>query len=120
MIWAGYSAHRERAGSGGFLPFLMSANEQAGCKETYQFNDMNAKKAVIRLYSDFNIPIDSVQKLNASITQIYIDKCISDILSDNLDKCGGGYNFDMTPNGIKKQSLIEKLKKFFEKYLELI
>lgn len=32
---------------------------------------------------------------------LYIDKCISDILSDILDKCGGGYNFDMTPNGIR-------------------
>lgn len=70
-------------------------------KETYQFNNMNAKKAVIRLCSDFNIPIDSVPELNTSITQIYIDKTISDILSDILDKCGGGYNFDMTPNGIR-------------------
>lgn len=70
-------------------------------KETYQFNNMNAKKAVIRLCSDFNIPIDSVPELNTSITQIYIDKCISDILSDILDKCGGSYNFDMTPNGIR-------------------
>lgn len=70
-------------------------------KETYQFNNMNAKKVVIRLCSDFNIPIDSVPELNASITQIYIDKCISDILSDILEKCGGGYNFDMTPNGIR-------------------
>ena len=70
-------------------------------KETYQFNNMNAKKAVIHLCSDFNIPIDSVPELNTSITQIYIDKCISDILSDILDKCGDGYNFDMTPNGIR-------------------
>ena len=51
--------------------------------------------------SDFNIPIDTIPELNASITQIYIDKCISDILSDILEKCGGGYNFDMTPNGIR-------------------
>ena len=70
-------------------------------KETYQFNNMNAMKAVVRLCSDFNIPIDSVPELNTSITQIYIDKCISDILSDILDKCGGSYNFDMTPNGIR-------------------
>ena len=69
--------------------------------ETYQFNNMNAKKAVMRLCSDFNIPIDSVPELNTSITQIYIDKCISDILSDILNKCGGSYNFDMTPNGIR-------------------
>lgn len=70
-------------------------------KETYQFNNMNTKKAVIRLCSDFNIPIDTIPELNTSITQIYIDKCISDILSDILEKCGGGYNFDMTPNGIR-------------------
>ena len=70
-------------------------------KETYQFNNMNAKKAVIRLCSDFNIPIDTIPELNTSITQIYIDKCIYDILSDILEKCGGGYNFDMTPNGIR-------------------
>lgn len=37
-------------------------------KETYQFNNMNAKKAVIRLCSDFNIPIDSMPELNTSIT----------------------------------------------------
>ena len=39
--------------------------------------------------------------MNISITQIYIDKTISDILSDILDKCGSGYKFDMTPNGIR-------------------
>ncbi len=61
------------------------------------FNNKNVKKAVIRLCSDFNIPIDTIPKLNVSITQIYIDKCVSDI----LEKCGGGYNFDMTPNGIR-------------------
>lgn len=59
------------------------------------------RKAVIRLCSDFDIPIDIIPELNASITQIYIDKCISDILLDILEKCGGGYNFDMTPNGIR-------------------
>lgn len=62
---------------------------------------MNAKKAVIRLCSDFNIPIDTIPELNTSITQIYIDKCISDILSNILEKCGGGHNFDMSPNGIR-------------------
>ena len=46
-------------------------------KETYQFNNMNAKKAVIRLCSDFNIPIDSVPELNTSITQIYILTSVS-------------------------------------------
>ena len=62
---------------------------------------MNAKKAVIRLCSDFNIPIDTIPELNTSITQIYIDKCISNILSNILEKCGGGHNFDMCPNGIR-------------------
>ena len=51
--------------------------------------------------SDFNIPIDTIPELNTSITQIYIDKCISDILSNILEKCGGGHNFDMSPNGIR-------------------
>ena len=69
------------------------------------------------LCSDFNIPIDSVPELNASITQIYIDKCISDILSDILEKCGGGYNFDMTPNGIRiyKYGVLQDVIKIDEK-----
>lgn len=49
-------------------------------KETYQFNNMNAKKAVIRLCSDFNIPIDTIPELNASITiepQEHKNRCIS-------------------------------------------
>ena len=78
---------------------------------------MNAKKAVIRLCSDFNIPIDTIPELNTSITRIYIDKCISDILSDILEKCGGGYNFDMTPNGIRiyKYGVLQEVLKIDEK-----
>ena len=86
-------------------------------KETYQFNNMNAKKAVIRLCSDFNIPIDTIPELNTSITRIYIDKCISDILSDILEKCGSGYNFDMTPSGIRiyKYGVLQEVLKIDEK-----
>jgi len=69
--------------------------------ETYQFNNMNVKKAIIRICTDFNIPIDSIPDFTQTIKQIYIDKCISDILKDILDKCGGGYNLDMTPTGIR-------------------
>ena len=51
------------------------------------------------------------------ITQIYIDKCISDILSDILEKCGGGYNFDMTPNGIRiyKYGVLQEIVKIDKK-----
>lgn len=70
-------------------------------KETYQFNNMPAHKAIRKVCSDFNIDIDSIPTLVNEITKIYFDKTISEILADILEICGGGYNLDMTPKGLR-------------------
>jgi len=70
-------------------------------KETYQFNRMPAKKVIETVCADFDIWIDSIPDLTAEITKIYLDKTISEIISDILNQCGGGFNFDMTPKGIR-------------------
>ena len=69
--------------------------------ETYQFNKMPAKKAIMKICEDYGIPIDSIPELNAEITQLYLDKVLSDIIKDILSLCGGGYNLDVTPKGIR-------------------
>lgn len=70
-------------------------------KETYQFNAMPAHKAIRKVCSDFNIEIDSIPELSTKITKIYFDKTISEILKDILEICGGGYNLDVTPKGLR-------------------
>ncbi len=70
-------------------------------KETYQFNNMPASKAIRKVCADFNIDIDSIPPLETKITKIYFDKTISEILQDILEQCGGGYNLDMTPKGLR-------------------
>ena len=70
-------------------------------KETYQFNAMPAHKAIRKVCRDFNIEIDSIPELSTKITKIYFDKTISEILQDILAICGGGFNLDMTPNGLR-------------------
>ena len=70
-------------------------------KETYQFNAMPAHKAISKVCRDFNIEIDSIPELSTKITKIYFDKTISEILQDILAICGGGFNLDMTPNGLR-------------------
>ena len=70
-------------------------------KETYQFNNMSAYKAINKVCADFNIPIDTIPELKTEIKQIYVDKAISDIISNILELCGGGYNFDVTPQGLR-------------------
>lgn len=69
--------------------------------ETYQFNAMPAHKAIRKVCSDFNIDIDSIPEFTIEITKIYFDKTISEILKDILEMCGGGYNFDVTPKGLR-------------------
>ncbi|MDP4117580.1 MAG: hypothetical protein Q8873_00105 [Bacillota bacterium] len=69
--------------------------------ETYQFNAMPAYKAIRKVCDDFNIEIDSVPALTTEITKIYFDKTVSEILKDILELCGGGYNLDVTPKGLR-------------------
>ena len=69
--------------------------------ETYQFNKMTAKKAITKICDDYGIPIESIPDLNTEITQLYLDKVLSDIIKDILELCGGGYNLDVTPKGVR-------------------
>ena len=69
--------------------------------ETYQFNKMPARKAIIKICDDYGIPIETIPDFKTEITQLYLDKALSDIIKDILNLCGGGYNLDVTPNGIR-------------------
>ena len=62
---------------------------------------MSAYKAINKVCADFNIPIDTIPELKTEIKQIYVDKAISEIISNILELCGGGYNFDVTPQGLR-------------------
>jgi len=70
-------------------------------KETYQFNDMEVRDLFTKICSDFNIDIDSICDIPQKITKIYLDKTISDIIKDVLSQCGGDFNFDVTPKGLR-------------------
>ncbi len=69
--------------------------------QTYQFKDITVKDALKEICADLSIPIDDICDLSAVITQIYFDKCVSDIIKDLLSKCGGDYNYDFTPKGLR-------------------
>ena len=69
--------------------------------QTYQFRQMPTSKAVRQICVDMSIPVDSIADIDTEITEIYFDKTISDILKDILSKCGGSYNYDLTPAGLR-------------------
>ena len=69
--------------------------------QTYQFKSIAAKTAITEICSDLSIPIDTIPELTAVIKEIYWDKNISDIIKDILSKCGGYYNYDFTPKGLR-------------------
>lgn len=69
--------------------------------QTYQFKDISVKDAIKEICVDLSIPIDDICELSAKVTQIYFDKCVSDIIKDLLSKCGGDYNYDFTPKGLR-------------------
>ena len=69
--------------------------------QTYQFKDITVKDAIKEICVDLSIPIDDICDLSAVITQIYFDKCVSDIIKDLLSKCDGDYNYDFTPKGLR-------------------
>lgn len=69
--------------------------------DTYQFTSMRADECIKKICGDLYVPIAVIPDLSKLITQIYIDKTISDVIKDILDKCGRGYNFDFVPNGMR-------------------
>ena len=69
--------------------------------DTYQFTAMRADECLRKICTDLCIPIVMLPEINVPITQIYIDKPISDVIKDILEKCPGDYNFDFVPEGIR-------------------
>ena len=68
-------------------------------KETYQFNNISANDAITKICNDFSIDVFALPELNKNITQIYIDKTISEIIDDILEQCEYAYpEFRITPN----------------------
>lgn len=69
--------------------------------QTYQFKNVTGKTAVEEICEDLSIPIAAIPELGVRIKQIYFDKAVSEIISDILDRCGGTYNYDFTPEGLR-------------------
>ena len=69
--------------------------------QTYQFKDISVGNAIREICSDLSVPIDSIAELSTTVTQIYFDKTVSDIIKDLLSKQGGDYNYDFTPKGLR-------------------
>ena len=69
--------------------------------DTYQFTSMRADDCIKKICNDLYIPIVLIPELGTLITQIYIDKPVSDVIKDILEKCGSGYNFDFVPDGMR-------------------
>ena len=74
-------------------------------KETYQFNNISANKAIERMCSDFGIPIDSICDIGCKVKKIYLDTSIYDLIKDifEIAKAANGseFNLDVTPKGIR-------------------
>lgn len=69
--------------------------------QTYQFKNISAADAIKEICNDLSISIAMLPELTTNIKQIYFDKTVSDILKDILERCGGDYNFDFVPEGLR-------------------
>ena len=69
--------------------------------QTYQFKNISAANAIKEICNDLSISIAMLPELTTNIKQIYFDKTVSDILKDILERCGGDYNFDFVPEGLR-------------------
>ena len=70
-------------------------------KQTYQFKNITAANAIKEICADLSVNIVMLPELAANINEIYFDKTISDILTDILEQCGGDYNYDFVPEGLR-------------------
>ncbi len=69
--------------------------------QTYQFRNIRADDAIRELCADLSISIVMLPELETNIKHIYFDKDVSEILKDILNQCGGDYNFDFVPDGLR-------------------
>lgn len=74
-------------------------------KECYQFSDTPAAGVLDALCSNAGIPVDSICPIDCTISKIYLDSTVADILKDVLETAEGvtgyAYNFDVTPQGLR-------------------
>lgn len=82
-------------------------------KGVYQFNNVKASNAIVRLLNDFNITIGNIASINTIINYIYFDKVISDILKDILQQ-------STNETGIKYRLEMREGKLFIEKQSDLV
>lgn len=72
--------------------------------DTYQFNGIPSAEAITGILSDLSIPIvymDTEALEGSYISEIYIEKKISEIIFDILDRVPGDWTFDFVPDGIR-------------------
>lgn len=73
-------------------------------KDTYQFNNMAADAALKKIFGDLSVPIvyiDDAELKSVAVTGVYMDKTVSEIVSDILDEAGGEWNVDFVPQGVR-------------------
>lgn len=74
-------------------------------KETYQFNQISVNRLLSQVCSDFGIGIDSICDISYTVTKIFLDKTVSEIIKEVLTETGlhtgYSYNFDVTPLGLR-------------------
>lgn len=78
-------------------------------KQTYQFKNISAADAIKELCADLSITVAELPELETSINEIYFDQTVSDILTNILDKCGGDYNYDLVPSGLRIYEIGSKI-----------
>lgn len=69
--------------------------------DTYQFTEQRADECIQYILNRKSVPIIEIPELSTKITQIYVDKALSDIIKDILALCGSDYTFDFVPDGIR-------------------
>lgn len=82
-------------------------------KTIIQFNKVRADNAIKQLCSKFNVPIGNITDIPASITKIYKDSTIADIIRDILKQTTDSL-------GIKYRLEMRSGKLYIEKYIDLI
>ncbi|WP_105614367.1 XkdQ/YqbQ family protein [Vallitalea okinawensis] len=53
-------------------------------KDIYQFNNLQAHNAIVRMLEDYNVPIGQIEPIALTIDKLYADKRLSDIIKDIL------------------------------------
>lgn len=72
--------------------------------DTYQFKDIPSVEALKKICDDLSIPIayiDDAAMEGSYISELYIDKNISEVIWDIIDRIKGDWTFDFVPSGIR-------------------